>query len=197
MAEPLIKGGAIREFFVWYERRFGSESVRQMAARVPDDLRPLLDPDEPIVNLLPASWYPARLVHAMLDALAEGRTRAEMDRLAKEAARDVVKNGMNSVYRFLFKKLATPDIYARMIPRMWRQLHDGGERSVVIASPGEADSRIATWPGHHPTLCALTNETMCAIFEAMGCRNVRWTRVSCVSRDGGTECVTKVTWLGP
>lgn len=190
----MIKGAAIREFFAWYERRFGVESVRAMAARVPEELRDALDPDEPIVRILPASWYPASLVHAMLDALAEGRTPLEVDRLAREASREVVKNGMNGVYRFLFPKLVSPEMYARMIPRLWRQLHSTGERSLTIVGEGEADSRIARWPGHHPLLCALTNELMCAIFEAMGCRNVRWERVRCITRDGGGECVSKVTW---
>lgn len=192
--EPMIKGGAIREFFAWYERRYGVESVRTIAARVPEGLRDVLDPDEPIVHLLPSSWYPASLVHVMLDALGEDRSPIELERLTKEASRDVVKNGMNSVYRFLLEKLVSPEMYARMIPRLWRQLHSTGERSMEIVGEGEARSRIARWPGHHPTLCALTNELMCAIFEEMGCRNVRWERVRCITRDGGNECVATVKW---
>lgn len=194
-AQPMIKGGAIREFFAWYERRFGAEAVRAMAARVPDDLRDALDPDEPIVRILSASWYPASLVHAMLDALAEGRTSQEVDRLARDASREVVKNGMNSVYRFLLEKLVSPEIYARMIPRLWHQLHSTGVRTMTILGEGEAESRITRWPGHHPALCALTNELMCAIFETMGCRNVRWERVRCITHDGGDTCVSRVTWL--
>lgn len=193
-AEPKIKGGAIREFFTWYERRFGADHVRAMAARVPEDLRGLLDPDEPIVKILPASWYPASLVHAMLDAIAEERSQVELERLAKEASRDLVKNGMNSVYRFVLAKLVSPEMYARMIPRLWHQLHTTGERKLEIVAEGEAKSTIARWPGHHPTLCALTNELMCAIFEAMDCKNVRWERVRCITRDGGDECVSTVTW---
>lgn len=193
-SEPTIKGAAIREFFTWYEARFGIEAVRRMAAAVPEDLRTLLDPDEPIVHLLPSSWYPARLVHAMLDAIAAEHGLTAMERIAREATREVVAHGTNSVYRFLLAKLVSPEMYARMIPRLWRQLHGSGDRSVTIVSEGLAESRIARWPGHHPLLCVLTNELMCAIFEAMGCRNVRWQRERCISRDGGTECVSKVTW---
>lgn len=193
--EALIKGAALREFFAWYERRFGIESVRAMAARMPEGSRELLDPDEPIVRILSASWYPASLAHAMLDAVAEQRSSSELDRLLREASREVVKNGMNSVYRFLLEKLVSPEMYARMIPRLWRQLHSSGDRTMEIVGEGEARSRIARWPGHHPLLCGLTNELMCAVFEAMGCRNVRWERVRCVSRDGGDECVSTVRWL--
>lgn len=45
--EPRIvprERGRIREFFTWYERRFGADHVRAMAARVAEDLRALLLP---------------------------------------------------------------------------------------------------------------------------------------------------------
>jgi hypothetical protein len=195
MADAMIKGGAIREFFAWYERKFGIDSIRVMAREVPPDLAPLLDPDDPLVNLLASSWYPARLVHSMLDTMHRGKTEQEMERLARDATREVVKNGMNSVYRTLFKKLGTPDIYALMIPRMWRQLHDSGERSLRIDRPGHGTSRIAKWRGHHPMLCMLSQELMCAIFETMGCKNPTWKRVQCVGRGApSNECIYEVTW---
>jgi hypothetical protein len=195
MGEAMIKGGAIREFFAWYERKFGIDSIRYMAQQVPSDLAALLDPDDPLIKILPASWYPARLVHSMLDSMHEGRTDLDMERFAREATRDVVKNGMSSVYRVLFQKLGSPDVYALMIPRMWRQLHDSGERSLVITGDGRATSRVAGWEGHHPTLCMLSVTLMCTIFEEMGCRDVRWKRVNCIGRPGRTgECVYDVTW---
>lgn len=192
-----MKGGAIREFFAWYQQKFGLEYVREMARRVePPELRALLDPDDPIVNFLASSWYPARLVHAMLEIGMEGRTTLETERLAREAARHVVANGMGSAYRMLLEKLGSPQIYARMIPRMWRQLHDTGDRSVVITGEGHATSKIANWRGHHPLVCLLSTELMCAIFEQMGCKNVKWTRVRCIGRDAGAEneCVYEVEW---
>jgi hypothetical protein len=196
MGEAMIKGGAIREFFAWYERKFGEGSIRHMARQVPADLAPLLDPDEPVVHFLASSWYPARLVHSMLDTMNEGRSELEIERLGRDATRHVVSNGMNSVYRVLLSKLGSPEIYARMIPRMWRQLHDTGDRSLVITGPGHATSRIMRWEGHHPTLCMLSTQLMCAIFEEMGCRDVRWRRVRCIGRTGPAsgECVYDVTW---
>jgi len=195
MAEAMIKGGAIREFFAWYERKFGIDSIRVMARRVPADLAPLVDPDDPLVNMLASSWYPARLVHSMLDTMHEGKTEQEMERLARDATREVVKNGMNTVYRALFRSLGSPEIYARMIPRMWRQLHDTGDRALEIDRPGHGLSRTANWKGHHPMLCMLSTELMCAVFEQMGCRNATWKRVRCVGRANvGNECVYDVTW---
>lgn len=190
-----MKGGAIREFFAWYQQKFGLEGVREMARRVePPELRALLDPDDPIVNFLASSWYPARLVHVMLEIGMEGRTELEVERLARDAARHVVANSMGSAYRAILKKLGSPQIYARMIPRMWRQLHDTGDRSVIITSEGHATSKIANWAGHHRLVCLLSTALMCAIFEQMGCKNVKWSCVHCIARGGGNECVYEVEW---
>jgi len=189
MGEPMIKGGAIAEFLAWYQRKRGDEGVREVARRAPPDLAHLFDPDDPM-HILPSSWYPVRLVHAALDTITDGMTPTEIEVLAKEAARDRVQHGMSSVYRFLFQTLGTPEVYAKMIPRMWRQLHDSGDRAVKILGDGKAISTVANWRGHHPVLCLLTVELMCAIFQEMGCKNVRWKRITC----GGSECRYEVTW---
>ncbi len=80
------------------------------------------------------------------------------------------------------------------MPRLWRQLHTTGKRKITIDTPTSATSIVAEWPGHHAVLCTITIETMRAIFERMGKRDVRWERTRCVSKHGGTECVTKLTW---
>ena len=85
--------------------------------------------------------------------------------------------------------------YAAMIPRMWRQLHDSGDRSVEIVEDGRAISKVANWAGHHRVLCMLSTSLMCAIFEQMGKKNVKWTCTRCISRDGGSECVYEVRWV--
>ncbi|MBX3186597.1 MAG: hypothetical protein KF819_06265 [Labilithrix sp.] len=193
MAEPMIKGAAIRELFAWYEETRGKGRVREAVRRVPEDLRPLLDPDEPRVTLLPASWYPCRLVHSMLESLKEGMSDAEFDALLREGTRAVILRGI-AAYRFVLEKIVTPEIYALMVPRFWRQLHSTGVRRMKIVGPNEARSVTAKWPGHHPLLCTLTIETMCALFERMGKRDLQWERVKCVSSDGGDECVTRLTW---
>jgi hypothetical protein len=118
---------------------------------------------------------------------------AELDRIVKDATRFVVKQTMNGVYRFLLENLITPDMYALSVPRLWRQLHTTGRRRIEIAGPGEATSIVSAWPGHHPLLCSIAIATMCGVFEVMGCRDVRWERIECVS-EGGRQCVTRVRW---
>lgn len=183
----------LREFVFWYEQQFGPKRLHEIAAELPSDLREYIDPEQPFVKLLGASWYPARLTHAILDAVSRGMSDEECRRLAHDANRWIVKRGMSSVYKFALRRLVTPDLYARSIGRLWKQLHTTGEREIRIEAPGRATSIVRDWAGHHPLLCTITIEMMCAVFEQMGEKNVHWERVSCVSQ-GGAECVTTVTW---
>jgi hypothetical protein len=191
--QPMMKGAMLRACVDWYEERYGEDALREIAARASEELRAYLDPDDPLVGFLPASWYPAPLVHELLDVFSAGRSEAEIAQMAKEATRAGVVRGTNSVYRFVLARLVSPEIYARTVPRLWRQLHTTGERRVRILGPGEAESVVTRWHGHHPLLCTITIETMCALFESMGAKDVTWNRVACVSR-GAEECVTRLSW---
>jgi hypothetical protein len=193
MPEPMIKGGMLREFVQWYEHHHGNAQIREVARRVPEDLRTLIDPDEPFVNILAASWYPARLTHTILDVITEGLDARAVERLAHDANRWIVQRGMGSVYRFALRRLVTPEMYAASVARLWRQIHSTGDREFKVTSRTSADSFVRNWGGHHPVLCTVTIETMCALFESMGKQDVRWTRTSCMAR-GARECATRLEW---
>jgi hypothetical protein len=193
MSEPMIKGGVLREFLEWYSIHEGTERVRRLAQQAPDELRAHLDPDVEHVSLLASSWYPSRLVGPLLDALAEGLTEAELRRVAHDSTRWIIQNGTSSAYRFVLRRLVTPEIYALSVDRLWRQFHTTGRREVRLTSRSSAESKVLRWGGHHPLLCTITIETMCAVLETMGCKDVRWDRVECVSQ-GAKECVTKLEW---
>jgi hypothetical protein len=194
MPEPMIKGAVMRDFVVWYGDRHGAEALKRMGERLPPDVREIIDTGSPTFRLLGSLWYPARIVHAFLEVLAQGRTAAEMNKLLHDANRSFIKTGARqSVYRFLLERLVTPEMYAVLVPRFWKQLHSTGDRRVKITRPGFAESTVSNWPGHHPLLCTMVIETMCTVFETMGCKNVSWERVSCVS-DGARECKTHVSW---
>lgn len=193
MTEPMIKGGAIREFLEWYSIHKGTERVRRLAQQAPQDLRAHLDPDDEHVNLLASSWYPSRLVDSMLDTLAEGMTEADLRRVAHDSTRWILQNGTSSTYRFVLRRLVTPEIYALSVDRLWRQFHTTGRREVRLTSRSSAESKVTRWGGHHPMLCTITIETMCAVLETMGCKQLRWERSECVSR-GANQCVTNLEW---
>jgi len=167
--------------------------VRSIAQHLPDDLRACLDPDAPGIRLLASSWYPARLAHLILDALSEGLTEQQIQTMSRDATRDIVKRGTSSIYGFVLRRLITPEMYALSVARLWRQWHDTGDREVRVTSATTAQSKVLRWGGHHPVLCTITIETMCAVFEAMGCKSVTWQRTACVAR-GAKECATLLEW---
>jgi hypothetical protein len=189
----MMQGAAIRAFFEWYQEKYGVEHIRDMARKAPEDLRAALDPEQPLVTILPASWYPCRLVHSMLESLRETKTEREFLELARVGNQVVIDRSV-SVYRFMLETLVTPELYAMAIPRLWRQLHTTGRRRMKIEGSTEATSVVSDWPGHHPLLCTITIETMRAIFVRMGKKDVEWNRERCVSTHGGNECITKLTW---
>lgn len=188
-----MKGAVLRGFVEWYEAHHGQDSTRLLAEGLPADLRRELDPDEPGVKLLASSWYPARLCHAILDTITGDLSEAQVERMAHEATRWFVGRGSTGIYRFMLRRLVTPEMYAFSVARLWRQWHTTGDRAVSITSPTTAESKVLRWGGHHRVLCTVTIETMCAVFETMGCRGVTWKRTACVSR-GSKECVTLVEW---
>jgi hypothetical protein len=193
MTEPMMKGGILREYAEWYESQHGSDRMRELAANLPEDLRGVLDPDEPTTKLLAASWYPARLSHLVLDRVTMGMSDAQIERFARDSTRHLVARGMSGVYRFVLRRVVTPELYALSVDRIWRQWHTTGQREVTITSPTTAKSIVRRWEGHHPVLCTITIETMCAVLETMGCKGLHWKRTACVSR-GAKECVTLLEW---
>ena len=189
MTEPQIKGAAIREFILWYDRKYGHEETARLVEGLPGPLLTVLDVSRPALGILGASWYPTSITHPMLDRVALLRGGDEGRELAREANREVVPRMIRGIYRVLFEAAATPERYAQHVPRLWRRLHTTGERSMELRGEGEAFSVVADWPGHHPVLCWMTIYTMAHVFEAMGYRHWSVDRVECVSH-GGKRCET-------
>lgn len=188
-----IKGAAIREVVRWYARAHGHRALAQAVASMPAELRSQLDPSDDALGLIASSWYDAAVVHAMLDAIVAPYPAGDRHELIRTAAREAVRTSMNGVYKFVVGQIVTPSFYARNIQRLWGMLHDGGRREIKIVRDGMALSRTWDWPGHHPLLCEVTIETMCAIFELTGAKDVSARRTQCVSH-GAPECVAEVRW---
>jgi hypothetical protein len=164
-----------------------------MLARMRPEDRALLEPGAPGLGILGSTWYPSPLVHAVLDVIAENMGRDAQHRFVRDACAAVIPRMVAGPYRALFQLLASPSLYARLIQHAWRQLHTTGERTMVLPRPGEAESEISSWPGHHPMLCDVTVETMAALFRIMLKTDVTVTRVACVS-DGAPRCRAVLRW---
>ncbi|HEX8791072.1 MAG TPA: hypothetical protein VF765_08965 [Polyangiaceae bacterium] len=188
MAEPKIKGAAIREFLLWHDQRYGHAETVSLTEGVPPSLLKDLDTTQPALGILGASWYPCSLIHPMLDHIVEARGN-EGRELANAANREVVPKMLRGVYRMIFRTVATPELYARHIHRLWRRLHTTGDRSLTIREPGEALSVVENWPGHHPLVCWTTIYTMAYVFEAMGYPHWSVERIACIGH-GAPRCET-------
>jgi hypothetical protein len=184
--EALIKGGAIRELLLWYERNFGHDYARAVGPRLPPHLESRVFAEKPALGLYANVWYPSPIVHAILDSMAERHAPAELREIMAEANGYAVRSLTRGVYQFLFRMVGSPELYAKHIQRAWNLLHSTGRR-VIVLDDGVADSTIEDWPGHHPWLCEITTHTMQAVFVAMGCRDVSLERVACISQ-GAPNC---------
>ncbi len=188
-----IKGSAVRELVRWYVRTHGDEGVRRAVQAMPKDVSSELDLTDEALGILSSSWYDVRLVHALLDALVAPYPPIERRALIASGAREAVRASATGVYRFVIAQIVTPGFYARNIQRLWNMLHDGVHREIVIERDGLARSRTWDWPGHHPIMCDVAVETMCAVLELTGKQDVVAARRSCIS-DGAPECVVDVRW---
>lgn len=177
----------------WYVRTHGAGGMERAVRAMPPELAKELDVTDDALGILSSSWYDVRMVHALLDALVAPHPPVERRALLATAAREAVRASSNGVYRFVVGQIVTPSFYARNIQRLWNMLHDTGRREIVIERDGLARSRTWDWPGHHPLMCDVAIETMCAVFELTGREGVVATRRSCVS-DGAQECVVDVRW---
>jgi len=186
--EPATKGSTIREFLLWHERRYGHEATLDLAADLTPAAMAMINPTLPALGILSSSWYPMSVTHPMLSRV-QARCGNEGRDFAIEANREVVPRMIRGVYRVMFKAVVSPEMYARHVGRLWRQLHTTGTRSMTIRAPGEALSVLEDWPAHHPVSCWLTIYTMAQVFEAMGYKKWSVDRLSCVGH-GAARCET-------
>jgi len=182
----------MRELTYWYERRHGTVATIALVRDLPPVLERYIDRSRPALGLLASTWYPSALCWHMCDRVIE-TAHDEGREIAREAARDTVPRMIHGIYKALYETLASPELYARHVGRHWKKLHDTGERSLVIRSPGVAMSTVRDWGGHHPLLCWMTIFTMASLFEAMRFPEVTVERMQCVAHGAG-ECATLLRW---
>jgi hypothetical protein len=185
-----IKGAAFGEFVAWYAVHVDAVELREAIDQVELEHPGTFDPEREAFGILSSRWYPAELVHELLDCIVEGKPSAMLQQIAERASRDIMAKTLSGVYRFLFSTFATPERYARHAGRLWDMHYDSGEIS-IDAVEGGWHSRISAWRGHHPFICRLNMAATVPIYEAMGCQDVRYRQLACVS-DGAAACESLV-----
>lgn len=188
-----IKGASMREVLRWHERNGGREQLRAIGQRLPDTLRVHVDVEAEALGILPNSWYPAPLGHAILEGVFAGNTRDRRLARMREAAHAAIRVMGRGIYRLALEKLATPRALAGNIQRLWNLLYDDGRRTMTLLDATTIESTTRDWTGHGLVLCELMTENTAAVLETMGLTNVTIDRVACVAH-GAPQCVTRFRW---
>lgn len=190
--EPSIKGSAFREALRWFAEAHGAEKIAEACRTLPPAIRSRVDPAKETLGVLPATWYPAPVVHAILDAVLAGAPPWQRAELAKAAGRATVERTLRSVHRAVFSALATPERYAVHAQKIWNLYHDTGRLEVEV-SRGRAESRIGEWAAHHRFVCDMHQHAAPVIYETMGLPVSGSRRLECVST-GGQRCRFETLW---
>jgi hypothetical protein len=192
-ASGRIKGAAVREFLIWYAAKNGEAALGDGALRVDPEWRASLDPERPALGVLASEWYPAELVHALLDALTGQLSRDQRSEMATEAARAIMNRMLRGIYKTLFQLMATPSRYQRFGPKLWDAYYDSGAFRIDMPDDNTAICTVSKWNAHHPFICDLNCAGALPVYELMGCKSVRVIRTECVSL-GGSRCEYVTNW---
>lgn len=188
-----IKGAAFREFLIWYGTRYGEAALGEGANRVDPEWRPSLDPERSALGVLASEWYPAPLVHTLLDGLTAHLSRDQRAEVAAEAARAIMNRMLRGIYKTLFQLMATPARYQRFGPKLWDAYYDSGTFRIEMPDDKTAVCTVSKWSAHHPFICDLNCAAAVPVYEMMGCVSVRVLRTECVSL-GSARCEFVTNW---
>lgn len=182
----------VAEYLRWYASHYDAHDVRELVRTHRGCIEAGLVADRAAFGVVPGEWYPAQVFHPLLDVALDTMTPDEREQFIERSTDAVSAQLIRGLYSVLFALVATPERYSRHIQRAWNQLHDTGEREVILG-PNHAVSTIRNWPAHHPVLCSMVHATTRALFSRMLDRRVQSERVRCVS-EGHPDCASVLRW---
>jgi hypothetical protein len=188
-----IKGSAIGEFVAWYLREVDAPRMRAAALALPDEHRALLDIPHERLGLLPSRWYPAELIHGMLDGMLTGMAPGAIDALIERAGAATVDGMRRGVYKLLFSWFLTPERYGKLVQAAWERNYDNGWVESTILDARRHRGIVHEWSAHHPFLCRLNVAVKAEMYRAMGCKRLRIEQRYCVD-DGDPSCGSIIAW---
>lgn len=192
-----MKGAVLKDFVLFCEQHDDrarlERALRALAEAYPNDV----DASRSGGGFLASRWYPAELVHVLVDEVIAGRSALEQEQLARHAAQVIMNRTLSGVYRFVFSTFATPELYARHAQKLWSLHYDNGHVQVDnkprAGMRSVARARVVRWISHHPFVCKLNGAATMPIYEAMGCRDVTCDTIACVSK-GSDHCEWLIHW---
>jgi hypothetical protein len=188
-----IKGAPLCEFLGWYAAEVDQVLLERVLRELAEDGLAPFDVTRARYGVLASVWYPAGTIHRLMDRLFADVGEQRLFELAGSAAEFIMHRTLRGVYKAMFSMFATPERYARHVPKLWAQHYDTGRPVVRNMGPNAHHIMHEDWRGHHRFICRMNMASATPIYRAMGCEGVTWERLSCVSF-GGAECASVVRW---
>jgi hypothetical protein len=188
-----IKGVALRGFLSWYGANVHRERVVRAVQLAEQSFSEHFDVAQPGFGVLSSRWYRAEVVHGILDEITRHHAPSELTRLAEDGAQAVMNDLLKGVYRSIIGLFVTPDRYSRHGEKLWALNYDNGRPVFRSLAATEQHVTYRDWRSHHALVCRINMATALTLYTAMGCKDVRYRRLSCVS-DGAAVCATSIHW---
>lgn len=191
LGESRMRGVLCGPFMQWLRDAIGSDELdRRVQEVVASSGRWQLRIDSEGLNFLPSRWYPASLVHAVVDAAFEGTSPTKKLSIAGNAGRFTYRRQLTGFQRAIFSMFLTPERFARHAPRAWRHNFATGEISFETSGHSQV-TRYAQWQEHHPLICHALKLGRLELYAAMKLDSPRLQLGSC---DPAHGCWSQVYW---
>lgn len=195
-----MKGAVLREFVLFCEQHDDRDRIARALAALDRAYPHTFDPGRAGGGVLASKWYPAEMVHVLVDTVIDGRSHAELDALAQRAASVIMGRTLHGVYKFLFSTFGSPELFARHANKLWTLHYDNGhvdtELRERVGVTRLAHTRVTRWISHHRFICRLNAAAAVPIYEALGCHAIHCQRLACIS-DGAPQCEWIVRFAEP
>ena len=188
-----IRGAALRPFVRWYAGVHGEAGLNRALSPLSERDRRRFDSSAPGLGIERSSWYPAPLIHQMLDGLLEGLDPAGRRRLSESGADAAIETSLNGILSVAFRIVVSPRVCALVGPQIWNAFYSSGRVRIQALGSRSHRMEVRDWDGHHAFLCQMNNAAGRAIYQAAGCRNVSTEHAACIDR-GDDGCAYIIRW---
>jgi hypothetical protein len=188
-----IRGAALGPFVRWYAGVYGDAALNRALSPLSERDRRRFDSRAPGLGIERSIWYPAPVVHQMLDGLLDGLDPVERRRLADAGAAAAIETSLNGVLSVVFRAVVSPRVCALVGPQIWNAFYSSGRVRIQTLSSRSHRMDVRDWGGHHAFLCQVNNAAGRAIYQAAGCRDVSTEHAACIDR-GDDGCAYVIRW---
>jgi hypothetical protein len=188
-----IRGAALRPFVDWYAATHGDAGLRRALTVLSDADRRRFNGAARGLGISIAAWYPAAVIHQVLDRLLEGMDARGRATLASQGAENTLTASLTGFVGVAFRALASPHVCALVGPQMWHAFYSGGRVRIDAQGRRCHVMEVSGWAGHHGFLCEMNNAAGRAIYRSAGCRAVTTEHAACINRDD-RACVYVIRW---